>query len=93
MSRREAALKARKELEKYKNCNYIKSGESDEEINNENESEDEDNADKSVIYSSDGDEDDDIDDIQEKNPTCEVCLHEQKVEAVCKICHDNGKKL
>ncbi|RNA30028.1 hypothetical protein BpHYR1_006993 [Brachionus plicatilis] len=60
MSRREAALKARKELEKYKNCNDIESGESDEEINTENESEDEDNADKSVIFSSDDDEDDDI---------------------------------
>ena len=50
MSRREEALKARKELKKYKNCNDIESGESDEEINNESESEDEDNADKSVIF-------------------------------------------
>ncbi|RNA29414.1 hypothetical protein BpHYR1_013251 [Brachionus plicatilis] len=77
MSRRETALKARKVLEKYKNCNDIESGESDEEINNEIESENEDNADKIRICKENKSN---IICTFCTKPICGVCLHEQKVQ-------------
>lgn len=56
MSRRQLVLKACHELKKYKNCNNLESGSSDDEINKENESE-------NVIFNSSDDEEDDINEI------------------------------